>query len=80
VVIVSLGTRTNSAWLIAPAMVLASPASALMTLTMLVAVPRLLERDGIRPGEFVATNTTSSQQTNTDGTRPSLAHDKAGRA
>ena len=79
-VLVGVGARTNRAWLIAPAMALASPASALMTLTMLVAVPRLLERDGIRPGESMAANTTSSQQTDTDGTRPSLAHDKGGRA
>jgi Glycosyltransferase family 87 len=80
VTLVAVGARTNRAWLIAPAMVLASPASALVTLTMLVAVPRLLELDATRPAKSMAANTTSSQQPHTDGTRPSLAHDRGDRA
>jgi hypothetical protein len=42
VALVALGARTQRPWLIAPAMVLASPALAVPTLTLLAAVPRLL--------------------------------------
>jgi hypothetical protein len=41
VALVAWGARRNRAWLIAPAMVLAAPVSAVTTFTLLVAIPRL---------------------------------------
>lgn len=61
VALIVIGARKQWPWVVAPAMVLASPALALTTLTMLTAIPRLATR--VDPGARAISNSTTPRST-----------------